>query len=69
MCRKYELITFDLDGTLLDTSPGIFNSVRYAEEQLDLAPISDEKLKEEISREVHSLLGDNYYCVITVDRG
>ena len=46
MCRKYELITFDLDGTLLDTSPGIFNSVRYAEEQLDLAPISDEKLKE-----------------------
>lgn len=32
-------------------------------------PQSDEKLKEEISQEVHELLGDNYYCVITVDRG
>ena len=28
---KYDTIIFDLDGTLLDTSRGIFNSVRYAE--------------------------------------
>ena len=27
MDKKYELIIFDLDGTLLDTSQGIFNSV------------------------------------------
>lgn len=43
---NYELVLFDLDGTLLDTSPGIFNSVRYAESQLGLPPIPDERLKE-----------------------
>lgn len=43
---KYELMIFDLDGTLLDTSLGIFNSVRYAERKMRFAPISDEKLRE-----------------------
>lgn len=41
----YELIIFDLDGTLLDTSQGIFKSVRYAEEYLSLAAIPDQMLK------------------------
>ena len=45
MCR-YDLILFDLDGTLLDTSKGIFNSVRYAEKQMKLKMIPDERLKE-----------------------
>ena len=44
--KHYELILFDLDGTLLDTSPGIFNSVRYAQAQLGLTPIADERLRE-----------------------
>lgn len=46
MKKNYEIILFDLDGTLLDTSPGIFNSVRYAESQLGLTPIPDARLKE-----------------------
>ena len=45
MSKKYELIVFDLDGTLLDTSPGIFNSVRYAERMMGFAPILEEQLK------------------------
>lgn len=44
--KKYDLILFDLDGTLLDTSAGIFNSVRYAESQMGLAPIPDSRLRE-----------------------
>lgn len=44
--NKYELIIFDLDGTLLDTSKGIFNSVRYAEKEMGFEPIPDERLKE-----------------------
>ena len=45
MEKKYEIIIFDLDGTLLDTSPGIFNSVRFAEQQMGFTPVSDEQLK------------------------
>lgn len=44
--NKYELIIFDLDGTLLNTSKGIFNSVRYAEREMGFKPIPDERLKE-----------------------
>ena len=43
---QYDLVIFDLDGTLLDTSPGIFGSVRYAEQTLSLNPITDEELRE-----------------------
>lgn len=44
--KHYELVLFDLDGTLLDTSPGIFNSVRYAESRMGLTPIPDSRLRE-----------------------
>ena len=43
--NKYKVVLFDLDGTLLDTSEGIFNSVRFAEKSLGLDPIPEEKLK------------------------
>lgn len=43
--EKYKVVLFDLDGTLLDTSPGIFNSVRFAEKSLGLNPIPDSKLR------------------------
>lgn len=42
--KFYDLIIFDLDGTLLDTSPAIFGSVRYAEKQLRLTPIDEDSL-------------------------
>ena len=43
---QYDLILFDLDGTLLDTSRGIFNSVRFAEKQMNLNSVPDERLRE-----------------------
>lgn len=43
--KNYKLIVFDLDGTLLDTSKGIFNSVRYAEKQMGFKPIKTTDLK------------------------
>ena len=43
--RKYDLVIFDLDGTLLDTSEGIFGSVRYAEQKLGLLSAAEEQLK------------------------
>lgn len=34
--RNYDIILFDLDGTLTDSAPGILNSVRYACRKLGL---------------------------------
>lgn len=40
-----KLVTFDLDGTLVNTSPGIYNSVRFAESKMGLTPIPDSDLR------------------------
>ena len=41
----YKLVIFDLDGTLLDTSEGILNAVRYTIDQCGLQTLSEEKIK------------------------
>lgn len=38
---KYKLILFDLDGTLLDTSPGIYKGIDYLTSQLNLPALDD----------------------------
>lgn len=42
--NKYQVVVFDVDGTILDTSEGILNSVRYTIDFFGLEPLSDEKL-------------------------
>ena len=37
---KYDLVIFDLDGTLADTSPGILNSIRYVQAKMGLPEIT-----------------------------
>ena len=34
--KKYEMVIFDVDGTLLDTTEGVLNAVRYAIETAGL---------------------------------
>lgn len=41
---RYSAVFFDWDGTVADTRPGIFNSVRYATEQLGIPNKPDEEL-------------------------
>lgn len=41
---KYKLVIFDMDGTLADTSPGILNSVRYVQRQMNLPEITLEEM-------------------------
>lgn len=57
---KYKLVIFDLDGTLLDTSEGIFNSVRYAEHCMGFKPIKDEQLREFVGPPPKSMYGKMY---------
>lgn len=44
MLNNYNMVIFDLDGTLIDSSEGIFNSIRYAEEKLNLVRLDDSLL-------------------------
>ena len=43
--KKYDLVIFDLDGTLLDTSEGILKSVRYTIDRYGLPMPSEEILR------------------------
>lgn len=42
---KYDLIIFDLDGTLLDTTEGIVGAVKYTIDKNHLPELSDKQLK------------------------
>ena len=39
-----QLVIFDMDGTLADTSEGIFNSIRYTQKMMDLPEITYEQM-------------------------
>lgn len=41
---KYQLVIFDMDGTLADTSPGIYNSHRYAHKMMGRQEPTNEEL-------------------------
>lgn len=41
----YDIVIFDLDGTLLNTSKGIYGSVRYAESVMGLDPVNEDELR------------------------
>jgi len=43
--KRYELVIFDLDGTLADTSIGIYNCHRYTAVQMGMSEPSDAQLK------------------------
>ena len=43
--NRYSAVFFDWDGTIADTRPGIFNSVRYATRKLGIPDKPDEELQ------------------------
>lgn len=45
MGNRYKCLIFDLDGTLLNTSKGIINSVKYVEEKMKLKKQTDDQLR------------------------
>lgn len=42
--KKYDLVVFDLDGTLLDTSEGVLAAVRHTIKTLNFPMLSEEKI-------------------------
>ena len=44
MSQKYQLVIFDLDGTLADTLPGVINCVKYVQKKMSLPEITEAQL-------------------------
>ncbi|MFQ8981611.1 MAG: HAD hydrolase-like protein [Waltera sp.] len=42
--KKYDLVIFDLDGTILDTTQGVLAAVKYTIEQMNFEMLPDEQL-------------------------
>ena len=57
MSKKYSYIVFDLDGTLMDTYPGVAVSFTKAEQELGLRHLSDKELRTVIG----PALEDSFY--------
>lgn len=60
LMNRYNLVIFDLDGTLADTSPGIYNSIRYVQNMLNLHPITDEQMRSHIGPPMEESYNRNF---------
>ncbi len=54
MKKNYDVVLFDLDGTMMDTSNGVINSVQYAMEKLGRERLADEKVRKFIGPPLHA---------------
>ena len=58
--KKYECVLFDLDGTLANTYQGIFNSYKYAAEQMNLPLPTDKLVNEAIGAKLTEVFRDKF---------
>lgn len=59
--KKYEMVIFDVDGTLLDTTEGVLNAVRYAIETAGLPKLSEDVLRTFIGPPIQDSFGEAYH--------
>ena len=59
--KKYEMVIFDVDGTLLDTTEGVLNAVRYAIETAGLPKLSEDVLRTFIGPPIQDSFGKAYH--------
>lgn len=58
--NKYDLVIFDVDGTLLDTSEGILTAVRYTIDKFGFQMLSDEKISSFIGPPIQDSFAREY---------
>lgn len=59
--NRFSTIIFDLDGTLADTSEGIYNCIRYAQAKMALPPITPEQMRSHIGPPMHESFERNFH--------
>lgn len=57
---KYDLVIFDVDGTLLDTTDGVLAAVRYTIGEFGFTPLPEEKLLKFIGPPIQNSFADAY---------
>lgn len=58
--NRYKLVVFDFDGTVADTSEGIFNSIRYVERKMNLPEITAEQMRSYVGPPVEESYSRNF---------
>ncbi|MCM1577252.1 MAG: HAD hydrolase-like protein [Ruminococcus sp.] len=58
--KKYRLIIFDFDGTVADTSEGIFNSIRYVQKMMGLPEITAEQMRSHVGPPMEESYSRNF---------
>ncbi|MDE6413552.1 MAG: HAD hydrolase-like protein, partial [Eubacterium sp.] len=58
--KNYDVILFDLDGTLTDSSPGIINSIVYALKKYDITVENTETLRKFLGPPLHESFKEFY---------
>ena len=58
--KKYDVILFDLDGTLTDSSPGIINSIVYALKKYNIRVENTDDLRRFLGPPLHESFRDFY---------
>lgn len=58
--KKYDVILFDLDGTLTDSSPGIMNSIVYALKKYNIRVENTDDLRKFLGPPLHESFRDFY---------
>lgn len=54
--KPYKVVIFDLDGTLADTSEGIYNSIRFAQKTMNLKEITLEQMRSHIGPPLYRII-------------
>lgn len=60
--REIDLFIFDLDGTLIDSSPDIVNAVNHTLDKLGESPLTEEMISQHVGMGVLKLLRE---CILT----
>lgn len=73
--KKYDLVIFDLDGTILDTTQGVLAAVKYTIKQMNFEMLPDEQLAtfigppiQESFAKAYNLSGDILQKIATIFR-
>lgn len=57
---KYELVIFDLDGTVMDSSRALINTCHEVQRKMDLPPLDEKILVKCIGRNIVESIRENY---------